>query len=290
MDRPEGQGTAQLEPRLALGHAAVQVVADAAGIRILHIKGIALDSRLVWPGRTSTDVDVLVEPLRSGELVHLLLSRGWELCGGFATSSAFEHSATLHHEYWGYLDVHRAFPGPTVPPTVVFDSLWADRRVWTAAAASGHIPCLPAQRLLLLLHAARSGQSDRGRRDVAAAWEEADEEDRVVVRALANRLGAEVALAAALGELDQWSHRREHDLWRVVSQGGTRVEEWRARIKAAPNLRGKLRVASRSIVVNIDHLAMVRGHHPTRREVVVEFFARPGRGIREELFRRGRRS
>ena len=36
----------------------------------------------------------------------------------FATGSVFEHAATLWHVHWGYVDVHRAFPGVGVPAEV----------------------------------------------------------------------------------------------------------------------------------------------------------------------------
>ena len=68
------------------------------------------------------------------------------------------------------------------------------------------------------------------------------------------------------------SLQRDYRLWKVVSQGGSRSEEWWARVRAAPNLGAALQVAARAPLVNVDHLAHRLGRRPTRREIVVEFF------------------
>ncbi|GAA6527720.1 nucleotidyltransferase family protein [Intrasporangium sp. DVR] len=272
--------------RLRLGHAAVQVVADRIGADVLHIKGESLDPTVRRRGRSASDVDVLVHPGHVVDLLLALRAAGWELLNDFPSSSAFEHSATLRHTAWGHLDVHRSFPGFTARPETVFSVLWGTRHTWQSAGRTCSVPEPTAQRLILLLHAARSRGSHRGRQDIAHTWTDAAPDVRGDVDELARRLGAEVGLAAATGRLDQWRQHPDHDLWRVASAGGTRIDEWRARVKAAPTARGKLRLVGRAALVNVEHLAMIRGRPPTRREVVAEFFARPARGIREELTRR----
>ena len=272
--------------RLQLGHAAVQVVADRIGADVLHIKGESLDPTVRRSGRTASDVDVLVHPDHVGALLVALRAAGWELLNDFPSSSAFEHSATLRHPAWGYLDVHRSFPGFTVPADAAFGVLWSAGRTWLAAGRACRVPEPTAQRLVLLLHAARSRGSHRGRQDITHTWTAADDGVRAAVEELARRLGAEVGLAAATGRLDAWRGHPDHDLWQIASAGGTRIDEWRARVKAAPTARGKLRLVGRAALVNVEHLAMLRGRPPTRREVVAEFFARPVRGVREELARR----
>jgi hypothetical protein len=52
-------------------------------------------------------------------------------------------------------------------------------------------------------------------------------------------------------------------------------------MRAAPTRREALRIGARAVLVNVDHLTAVRGHRPTRLEVVAEFFARPWRGVKE---------
>lgn len=267
--------------RVAVAHAAVQHVAAANGIDILHIKGPALDPEIIWEGRHGTDADVLVRASESPAIVDALQREGWELRSRFENSSAFQHSATLWHDLWGYVDVHRRFPGIALDPDMAFARLWADHGDKLIADVSCAVPSQAGQILIVLLHAAREGGSPRSIADVKAAWEDAPADRQAQVRALVEELEANVAFAAATGTLEDYRKSRDYDLWAVSLRGGTRLQEWKARIKAAPTVREALRLALRAPLVNTDHLAMVRGHEPSRIEIVVEFFARPARGIAE---------
>ena len=273
------------QTRLQLAHAALQVVAQRSGVDVLHIKGEALDADVRWPGRQSTDADILVRPRQVATMLRALSQSGWSQVAGFASSSAFEHSATLTHPVWGYADVHRRYPGFTVSDDDGFDQLWRAKREWHCAGTSCAVPDLAGQRLVILLHAARSHASTRRDWDIARAWTDVSSQDQAQVTTLAGSLGAHVGLAAATGTLDDWADAPEHDLWHVLSAGGTRVDEWRARIKATPRVRAKARLVLRVALVNVEHLTMVRGTKPSPAAVVVEFFARPARGAREELRR-----
>lgn len=274
-----------MRARLQLAHGALQVVAQRVGVEMLHIKGEALDADVRWPGRESTDADILVRPRQVATLLHALTSSGWTQVAGFASSSVFEHSATLTHPVWGYADVHRRYPGFTVSDDDGFDELWRARQEWRCAGTSCAVPDLAGQRLVMLLHAGRSLVSTRRDSDIARAWTDASPQDKAQVTALVARVGAQVGFAAATGTLDGWAGDPQHDLWRVVSRGGTRVDEWQARIKAASSVRAKARLVLRASLVNVEHLTMIHGARPSRWEVVVEFFARPARGAREELRR-----
>ncbi len=265
-----------------LGHAAVQRVADLHAVDILHLKGFALDDTVSWAGRVGSDVDVLVRPDHVGRFLDALSASGWNLSIGFEAGSPFGHAATLLHDVWGYVDVHRLYPGITVSPAAAFDILWGERGESEIAGARCPVPSLAGQAVILVLHAARSEDKARGLRDVDAAWGRATPQQRQGITELVGRLGAEVALAAAVGNLDEFQDRPDHDLWKVVSQGGTRIEEWWARIKAAPTVGDSIRLVLRAPLVNVEHLAVVLGRTPTRWEVVQEFFARPLRGLREE--------
>lgn len=287
---PEVGSDIPLRARLLLSHAATQMVANRSGSDVLHIKGEALDPEVRWLNRLSTDVDVLVRPAHVGRFLAALMASGWHQESGFAAGSAFEHSATLSHEFWGYLDVHRIYPGLDKSPEDAFERLWSGRGTWVGAGVRCAVPDLAAQRLVLLLHAGRSSPSDRSDRDVAIAWTDLPPELQTEVRDLAERTEAQVGLAAATGGLDAWVDDPRHDLWQVLSEGGTRIDEWRARIKAAGSRRAKLRLVLRAPLVNVEHLTIVRGARPTRGEIVVEFFARPARGVRQEWRRRRQRS
>jgi len=94
------------------------------------------------------------------------------------------------------------------------------------------VPSVTAQRVLLVLNAARSLSG--GRRDVPIVWDGADATQRAAMKRLVSRLRAEVAFAAATGDLERYRDEREYLLWKVVSQGGPRSLEWWARIRAAP--------------------------------------------------------
>lgn len=272
--------------RVRLGHAAAQHVADAAGARILHLKGYALDDSLRWPGRVGTDVDVLVHPDDLDALLAGLREAGWRNHIGFEWGSAFAHSATLQHPDWGYGDVHRLFPGLGPDAARSFELLWATRETRCLGGYPCPVPDLDGQTLTLLLHAGRSQGSIKAEQDVRRAWDEASPERRASVEALVGRLGAEVGFAAAVGGLERYRDRPDYRLWRVSSQGGTRLQEWRARIAAAPTLRAKASVAMLAPMVNVEHLTAQLGRPPTRAEIAREFVDRPLRGVREEIRRR----
>lgn len=271
-----------------LGHAAVQRVADLSGTDVLHIKGYAIDPSLASPGRVGTDVDVLVRPDQVRDFLHRLVDAGWVRVIGFRAGSPFGHAATLHHDCWGYVDVHRLFPGIGVEPAEAFRELWAHRRVRRIAGIDCVMPDPVGQTVVLVLNAARSRAVGSANTDVAACWDRADGERRAAVEALVRRLGAEVAFAAGIGHLEDFRGRQEYSLWKVVSEGGTRLEEWRARVIAAPSRRERLRLVLSAPLVNVEHLTVVWGRRPHRWEIVKEFFARPLRGIREQL-RAGKR-
>lgn len=265
--------------RVALAHACVQALAHQHGLDLLHVKGPALDPSLRVPHRTSSDADVLVRPAHVPGLTKALHDAGWRLVTGFRSGSVFEHAANFHHGDWGYVDVHRTFPGITRDPTTAFDDLWSER----GSASLAHLPCdvptLLDQALLLCLHAARGFDDERSRADLDLVWHQAGAAVQQQIRDRAGSLGAEVALAAAIGELDRYDDRTVA-LWRYFSRGGTRADEWRARLRAAPTWSARLSIAVRGAGVNREYAAMMLGHEPTTAELARLFagrFATAGR-------------
>ncbi len=258
---------------------------DRAGFDILHVKGLALDPSLRFPGRDANDVDVLCRPRHVRPLLEALHAHGWRRVTGFAASSSFAHALTLRHPWWGYLDLHRLVPGIGLDPDLAFEALWAGRETVDLAGVSCPVPDRATQALVLLLHAARSHGSPRARRDVRQAWDEAPPAQRAAIRDRADRLQAGIALAAVIGELESFRDHPEHDLWAVLSQGGSRLQEWRARLRAARGLVAKTLVVLASTRVDPDHLGVVLGRRPTAGDLAVEFVARPVRGLSEELRR-----
>lgn len=261
------------QPRIRLAHAALQAAADELGIRILHIKGPALHESLlrVVDGkpqpRGSTDADILVEPRDARRFIKVIRPYGWQQYTSFASGSPFGHAATMWHEQLGYADIHRYFPGIGIPAEKSFMRMWRARRGIDLARRICWVPSVEHQRLILLLHAARSSGNQSS--DYAPAWGDADDATRQRVRELAAQFRADLPLAAAIGELDQWKGDRRHDLWHQFSTNEPhgRTDEWVARIKAANGPIDGAKIAVRSLFVNTDHLAMKLGRQPTRKEI-----------------------
>jgi hypothetical protein len=143
--------------------------------------------------------------------------------------------------------------------------------------------------VLLLVHAARGLRDPRAVRDIDAVWTTADEKRRAEIRDWVDRLDATLAFSVVTGTFDEHRDHPAYDLWRVASRGGSRVDEWRARVKAARGPVAKVRTGLRSMLVNVEHLSIVRGRPVTRREVVGEFFSRARIGVRQ-VWRRRRSS
>ena len=275
----ESQVSVPLSVRLRFGHAAVQHLADEIGVDLLHIKGMAVDPELRPMAHRGSDVDVLVRPEHVARLDRELREHGWRLYSTFEFGSPFGHAQTYLHDAWGYLDIHRFFPGIRLDPSRAFDRLWADRVITSIAGVGCPVPSVVAQALLLVLNAGRSRGPDR--QDVAVAWRDASEERRGQIESLVADLDAPVAFAAAVGGLERYRGQRDYRLWKVVSEGGSRSEEWWARVRAAPSLAAAVRVVALAPLVNVDHLAHRLGRQPTTFEIVTEFFARPARAASE---------
>ncbi len=268
-----------LAVRLLFGHAAIQHLAESIGVNLLHIKGAAVDSSLRPGGYTGSDVDVLVRPSQVRALDAAMRRHGWRLYSTFEWGSPFGHAQTYLHDAWGYIDLHRFFPGIRLVPERAFDRLWADGHDIDMAGIGCRVPSVPAQAVLLVLNAARAPGGSK--RDVQVVWGEATPERRLEMKALVADLDAPVAFAAAIGELERYRGQREYELWRIVSQGGSRSAEWWARVRAAPDFVSRARIILRAPLVNVDHLAHRLGRRPTRGEIVAEFFRRPARAVGE---------
>jgi hypothetical protein len=270
-----------LPRRVGIGftHAMVQTVLAGADLEVLHIKGPAL-SRLYGDRpviRQSMDTDVWVRASLAGEVLSALQKDGWDLRIPFEDGSSFEHAATMTHRALPSLDVHRQFPGIGVAPEIAFERLWRDRTTQLIAGIECTVPSLTAQRLILLLNTARGGSSHDDRN---LAWLRATDQERQAVRDLAAELNAEVALAAAIGELDRYRDRREHDLWHFLSTGtGTPVQLWWARVRAEGNPPSGLRRGLRLIFPTPHRMRLAAGRELTIPQLIGAYAARIGSGM-----------
>ena len=182
----ESQVTVPLPVRLRFGHAAVQRLAEEIGVDLLHIKGAAVDPSLRPSGYAGSDVDVLVRPAHVLRLDRAMRQHGWRLYSTFEYGSPFGHAQTYFHDAWGYIDLHRFFPGIRLEPERAFDVFWSDRHEIDIAAVGCLVPGVPAQAVLLVLNAARAPRQARS--DVSAAWRKASDEQRREIAGLVGRL------------------------------------------------------------------------------------------------------
>lgn len=255
-----------------LTHAAVQAVADAAGVDILHIKG-PTDYRLRSEAHHSTDADVLVRPTQVEPFIRALERRGWSLHSDFEEGSPFGHAAVFRHPAWAWLDVHRALPGARRDAGQVFDHLWEAREIVAIAHRPCAAPAPAAQVLIQVMHVARSHAGD-----TPETWRNAANDLRASVRALAADLDAQVAFAAGIGELELHRGDRSYALWKHWSgPDDNRVTEWIARLRAERGLRARVRVVAQAMRVNRTRLRMRLGREPTRLERATEQLTRLGR-------------
>lgn len=280
-----------------LGSAVLQVLAEDAGVDVLHIKGPAVHPSLLQVQETSdpvlgveagaprprnsVDVDLLVRSSHIDRLFGAMREHGWQMAYRFEDGSAFEHASTWTREGLCTADIHRQFPGIGVPPGQAFELLWAERQTIEIAGYPCHAPSLPAQRLILILHATRGGDLQSG--DIQRAWWDASPGERAEMDELAATLGAKVALSAGTGRLDQHRGAREHDLWLALSSGDVRrLTLWKARVKAQPTLAGRVRMGVRLAVPKPGRLSHNLGRPPNVFEIAA-MWGREARTVGREL-------
>lgn len=265
---------------IRFSHAALQAIAEDDGVDLLHIKGPAVDASLGGAPRESIDADVLVRPAHVGRLIAAMHAHGWETQYRFEDGSAFEHASTMVHRTLAPVDVHRRFPGIDAEAAAAFDRLWADRGIADIAGMPCPVPSIEAQRLILVLHAARNGALDHP--DIERAWRQTSTAQRQEVDHLARDLGAEVALAAGTGRLHDHEGEHAHELWRVLSTADrSLVRLWLARVRAAPNRRQALRLAVRLVIPNRRRMQARLGRRPTTLEMLTAYRRVVGLGVRE---------
>ncbi|WP_353953341.1 nucleotidyltransferase family protein [Knoellia sp. S7-12] len=265
---------------IRFSHAALQALADDHDVDLLHIKGPAVDDTLGGGTRQSIDADVLVRPTHVDRLIAAMHSHGWTTQFLFEDGSAFEHASTLVHPFLAPVDVHRRFPGMDGDPAAAFDRLWNDRHVTDLAGMPCAVPSVTAQRLVLIVHAARGGRLPHA--DIERSWTSSTPDEREAVIALAANIGAGVALAAGTGRLDEFVGQPGHELWRVLSTGErSRAKIWAARVRSAPTKRAAVRTAIRLIVPNRHRMQTSLGRAPTTREVATAYVASARSGGRE---------
>lgn len=273
-----------LAVRLHFGRAAVQTIADGLGVDLLHIKGDTVDPML-RPGRPAgSDVDVLVRPAHVAVLDSALRRHGWIVYSTFRGGSPFGHAQTYRHDVWGYLDLHRFFPGIEVDPAAAFSRLWRDRGRRDFAGVECAVPGVPAQAVILAVNSARAGAWARA--DVGGMWTDAGPRLRAAIDREVRALDARLAFDAAFGDIERHRGEPGYRLWKAVSGHGGRFEEWWGRLRASRGIHEAIGIIVLAPQVNTEALSHRLGRAPTPGEVVGEFFRRPLRGILETVRRK----
>lgn len=147
-----------------LAHAYVQCVVENAGARALLIKGPTLTHQGLRRARTSSDVDVLIEPREFEAVCTALLTFGWhERPVSLIAEVTSVHSRTFLHDAWPCdIDVHRYFPGMLADPSEAFEALWAEKTQLTFASQRCDVPNRIGNVIILALHSLR-GTERQGR-------------------------------------------------------------------------------------------------------------------------------
>lgn len=207
-----------------LTSAAVQAVADAAGVRVLHLKGPAA-AQVLGLTRHSSDVDVLVHPADFAVLTAALLGAGFAPVR--PAWAAGGHSWDLVSDDWpAAVDVHRHFPGIEAAPGPAFETLWAGRAQVTLAGVSCQTPGRVAHTLLIGLHAARSPQGSAKWTEATAAWENLSRAEQQHLAALAQELGATAALGVRWEHFGHHTTERTTTLWDALAARDTETIWW----------------------------------------------------------------
>lgn len=145
----------------ALLAALVCVIAARNTIRLLVIKGVTLEALGLRPPRTSSDVDVLVDPADASPLVSILESLGWhERESTVGSDLHARHGVTLVHNEWPTdLDIHFEFPGMLAGAQRSFDVLWSGRAPLPMAGQVAWVPDRESSIVIWALHSLRGRQA-----------------------------------------------------------------------------------------------------------------------------------
>lgn len=260
----------RLDEAVELGHAWLQSLADGRGIRVLFIKGPALHRHGLRAARTSTDVDLLVEPERFAEFCSLILAAGWTTRPGVLIAELrTQHSQTFLRDGWPCdVDVHSFFPGFLADPAIAFDALWARRTQLEFAHRMCTVPDRVGSILILALHSLRGASIQQRHADELEQLlrVELTDQERADAAALALATGSAATLETVLPRLGV------HVDAPVDPAQAKALQQWRQRVAAGSHGAYFWLQALRDAPWSQRPRILWRAFWPTRHELLV---ARP---------------
>jgi hypothetical protein len=235
-----------LDEAVALCTAWLQEQARANGIRLLILKGATLSHHGLREPRSSSDVDVLIEPPRFEDFTTLIARSGWqEFADTFASDRFVLHSRTFRRDGWpNAIDIHSSWPGFLRPTDAVFELLWQRRESLPFAHRPCDVPDRTAGLVMLALHSLRGSASqqrhERELTDLLAV--ELTDEERADVASFARATGSDAPLRAVLAQLGVSVDVADDDLqtsdyreWhRKVAHAQGRTASWLIELRRAP--------------------------------------------------------
>ncbi|WP_371733947.1 nucleotidyltransferase family protein [Subtercola sp. PAMC28395] len=253
-----------------LAHALVANVAESTGVRYLFVKGPTLNEMDLRPARSSSDVDVLVDPRNRDQLVASLKSLGWsERDTDHVARILPMHAVHLIHENWPCdIDVHFQFPGCFGEDLAVFNELWRLRTSVQIAGRRVSAPNRVGSALIASLHALRDPRVDRNSRELEYLEEKVRSDftiaeiDAILVLATNLRsLESSAPFLRKIGlgaRIKQDLNASERRLWAMRISDDSRSLGWLLQIRNAPWNR-KLRVSINALNPPSD---VLRREHP----------------------------
>lgn len=126
-------------------------------VQAVLIKGLPLRSQGLRTGHNSADVDLMVQPGSSEEVVRGLALEGWTVRPSPTSSERISlHSVTLCHPSWpNDIDLHHEFPGLLAGPERAFEVLWEHREQMMVAGFPCWIPDRASSIVIWALHSLR---------------------------------------------------------------------------------------------------------------------------------------
>lgn len=186
-------------PMHELVYSLIGKVAEELSTNVIFIKGPVLAAQGLRSREHSGDVDVWADPRFITRLSRTLSEWGWNVQPEIWDGTIVNHSVTLEPTLWGCeIDIHRRFPGSTLPDEDEFLAVYGSAVATTFAGTQVWVPDIPTHRVIQALHLTRPDygiSTPQGR--IQQAAQILSDGGSATVRAVSS-LGASTVLSPAL--------------------------------------------------------------------------------------------